>query len=405
MDSLREITGQLDRYADQLRGSNPQLYRDLALYLQTLRDGLLNSVQQACFHLATRYYPDRYCALTQEQRKELRRRLADRVRRASSLLTVEQLVLLAGQLALDQEQQHLSRRREWLAQLQKSREDAGHAEGVEGADAPLVMPLDPAQADAEPLDRGVPSGSVHLDGTLPPGLARLFEPVGEFESDPEPGEAEGDPPLADAWIHAVQLRSGPVMSDGAAAGEDTGELPDSLLEQEQEQEQESAGTSPVPAPWHEPTLPLDPVALLRWLDGFDAALSRRLRHLSHALNVELLHGGLTSILLPPALLEAAVLGQLEPQPAPANLLRLHIPVVMPGSGAALESVVVLLRPADLELEAPRLRTCRSRWQRHREETRRMAEHYRRLKRRLQTLEAERLWHQDTPSPSQTPERS
>jgi hypothetical protein len=163
---------------------------------------------------------------------------------------------------------------------------------------------------------------------------------------------------------------------------------------------ETAPAGSLPSPWDSAGLPRDPVALLLWLDGFEQALARRLRNLSHAVNVELLRAGLCPSLLPLSLLQAALQGQLEPLPAPANLLRLQVPLA-PEAGGQLESVAVLLRLADLELEQPRLRTCRSRWQQHRQEVRRMAEQHRRLQRRLQTLEAERLWHQDIPSPPQS----
>jgi hypothetical protein len=391
VDSLREVVGQLDRFGDQLRAGNPQLYRDLALYLQTLRAGLLNSVQQACFHLATRYYPERFCNLSSDQRQALRLQLVELVRRASSLLTVEQVAQLAGKLALEQEQQHRSRQREWLAQLRKSRDEAAAAELDD--QEPSSVP----QNGDEPEDLDVPYGSVQLDGALPPGLAALFQSLDQPEREPRSGNPDTRQQLA---VALFQSRS-PSSQDppaGPAPQQDTGELEAELPPPQ------SGETGAVPPPWHEPCLPQDPLALLRWLDGFDAALSRRLRNLSHALNVELLRCGLTASLLPLNLLEAAVQGQLDPQPAPANLLRLQLPLG-PASADPLESVVVLLRPADLELEAPRLRTCRSRWQRHREETRRMAEQYRRLKRRLQTLEAERLWHQDTPNPSPTPDQT
>jgi hypothetical protein len=141
-----------------------------------------------------------------------------------------------------------------------------------------------------------------------------------------------------------------------------------------------------------------------YASGFERALVRRLRNLSHALNVELLRSGLSRSLLPPSLLQAALQGQLEPQPAPANLLRLQVPLA-PDSGGDFDSVALLLRLSDLELDQPRLRSCRSRWQRHRQEIRRMAERTRRLRRQLQRLEAERLWHQDNPSPLPPPDPS
>jgi hypothetical protein len=171
---------------------------------------------------------------------------------------------------------------------------------------------------------------------------------------------------------------------------------------------ESLLESPAPgrlvAPWDSPSLPTDPQALQVWLEGFERALVRRLRNLSHALNVELLRSGLSRSLLPPSLLQAALQGQLEPQPAPANLLRLQVPLA-PDSGGDFDSVALLLRLSDLELDQPRLRSCRSRWQRHRQEIRRMAERTRRLRRQLQRLEAERLWHQDNPSPQPPPDPS
>jgi len=366
--SLQDVRQQLDRFGEQLQGTNPDLYRDLALYLQVLRDGLLNSVQQACFHLATRFYPDRYCGLEAEQRQSLHAELQELVRRASSLLTVEQVAQLAGQGARERQLRRRQRQQEWLAQLRKVSEEE----------------------DGSPPSE--PDGSIHLQGGLPISLPHWpvmpslhLESAGEGHADGEPGP----------------IRESPFSGD-APIGADPAETPqaDSLLDENGDSLLdaffEEAPGSTLPPPWNEAGLPRDPVGLLVWLDGFEQALARRLRNLSHATNVELLRAGLCPSLLPLSLLQAALEGQLEPLPAPANLLRLQVPLA-PEAGGQLESVAVLLRLADLELEQPRLRTCRSRWQRHRQEVRRMAEQHRRLQRRLQMLEAERLWHQDIPS--------
>jgi hypothetical protein len=50
---LEEAQRQLQLLLQQQEELAPGLYRDLALYLQVLREGLLPAVQQACFHLAT----------------------------------------------------------------------------------------------------------------------------------------------------------------------------------------------------------------------------------------------------------------------------------------------------------------------------------------------------------------
>lgn len=153
----------------------------------------------------------------------------------------------------------------------------------------------------------------------------------------------------------------------------------------------------------ESLLPQDPVQLLEWLDAIERALARRLRNLSHAINVELLRSGISTSLLPASLLEAVVRGQMDTQAAPANLVRLQLPFGLKPGGPPLQSQAVLLRVADLEMEEARLRTCRRRLQQHRQELRRMAQQYRRLQRRLQAREAERLWLQDIRRSRATPD--
>ena len=107
-------------------------------------------------------------------------------------------------------------------------------------------------------------------------------------------------------------------------------------------------------------LPSMPVELVNWLDGQEAALSRRIRNLSHALNVELLRAGLVSSLLPTTLLDAAIAGQLQALPSPSNLLRLKLPSPIPSQDQPLEILSVLLRPADLEYDNGSLRHSRYR---------------------------------------------
>lgn len=212
------------------------------------------------------------------------------------------------------------------------------------------------------------------------------EPEGSVQLDLHLPVDPGWPALASLWA------ADPIeTSDGLPPPDH----PDALVEELGLDGEPTAPPPETPPPWDSPVLPAEPQALLIWFDGYERALVRRLRNLSHALNLELLRSGLGRSLLPLSLLEAALRGQIEPMQAPANLLRVQLPVSHP-SGSQLESVAVLVRPADLELEHPRLRSCRARLQRHRQEIRRMADQHRRLQRRLQALEAERLWHQDHP---------
>lgn len=375
-DSLRDVHQQLHGLRQQCAAGNPELYRDLALYLQVLRDGLLNTVQQACFYLATDVHPDRYQAMEDHARQQLHRRLRALVRRACSLLTVEQLADLAAQQAREQRAERRHRRQQWLEGLSTDSQvsTAGASEPPGSVALGLQPPIELVAGDS-------------------PLMARLMDGGGRTSAD----HAPSDQPTADQQDPQQPERD---PNDEHPAPGDS--LPATVLEAFQVvmerlgQEPDSSGDAGdadqvgAPPPWNQGQLPREPGALLVWLDGFEEALGRRLRNLSHAINVELLRSGLSRSLLPLSLLEAATQGRLELQQAPPNLIR--VPV------AGIEPVAVLLRPTDLEQVLPALRTCRSRWRQQRQEVRRMAELSRRLQRRVQVLEAEQLWLQDIAAP-------
>jgi hypothetical protein len=330
----------LDLIEQRMRSSNPLLYRHLALYLQVLREVLPTRVQQACFHLATQVHPQRYLLLPLDRRQRLHDRLGLLVQRCLSLLTVEQLAVLAALLA-----------RERL--VERERLLAGAAALASG-----TTPPPPQEAPAD-----LPPGSVQLDVQPPLSMpwTRMAPP-----SQPDP----------DTTSEAAEVTP--------ATADDSAEDPDVDPGEDQ----------PPFSLWLQGDLPKEPVLLLQWLLGVEQALAQRLRNLSHALNVELLRGGLSDGLPPLGLLDAALAGQLEALSAPPNLLRWRMPFAAAGAPASFETVAILLRLSDLELEEPRLRTCRRRLRQHSQELRTMAREYRLLQRRHQAREAERLWLQD-----------
>ena len=74
--SLGAIQARLDQQV-------PQLYRDLALYLQVLREVLPASLDQACSHMATQVHPRRYNRLHPSAREHLHSRLKSLVGRCT----------------------------------------------------------------------------------------------------------------------------------------------------------------------------------------------------------------------------------------------------------------------------------------------------------------------------------
>lgn len=378
---LEAAARQLKELESQLLASNPKLENHLALYLQVLRDGLLAAVQQACFHLATQVYPDRYGGLEPSSRQLLHRRLVQLVERTNGLLSLERVVGHAAQIARQQQRERRSQRRRVLDSIAEF-----GAEQEEGPDQ------GPEEGRNKGPEQG-PEGSVHLGMALPIS-SDFLTPRGERPQPAGPAESDGE---------------GEGGGEGDIDGESDGEGgQDSMLAVLAEAFQDWQGKVPpsAPSPWDGEGLPTTPDQLLAWIGGFELALSRRLRNLSHALNGELLRLGISRTVVPLNLLDAALAGELELVEAPANLLRLPLPLGMEPDLGRIEAMAVLLRPADLELELAKLRTCRTRIQQHVQEVRRMAQHYRRTQRRVQALEAEQLWLQDInpapPAPSLLP---
>ncbi len=484
-DPLRSpLPGDPEAVHRWLEESNPELYRQLALYLQVLRQVLAPSVDQACFHLATQLHPSRYAALPLQRRQKLHRRLSELVHRCASLLTVEQLATLAAQIANERQRQRRERQRTLLQRLtgettageQPGSLDPGTTieatdpEGLNlgpgplppgsvqlGLDLPLRADLlgwaqvaanpfledssgaerfdpdgqDPSDSDLEgPFDDELAAelasgllGDLDLDLILDPGDPLQPSDQGAHFNEAEPSFfAEPDEDSQPSSPHRAEDQPDPAAGS-PGFGSDEAMVPWSFLNAagpvggvdrggpalEAPQDNAGASLGADPYPWGHSTpeeglLPRNPLALQAWLEGYDRALARRLRNLSHALNVELLRSGLISALLPTSLLDAVLDGRIDPQGAPPNLLQLQLPMPMPMPGleSPLQATVLLLRCGDLELEQPRLRTVRRELQRRRQEGRRMAQHYRRLQRRLQGREAEALWLQDIRTRQQGP---
>ena len=378
---LDEAQRQCDLLLAQQEQLTPELYRDLALYLQVLREGLLHAVQQACFHLATQVAPERYSQLPSARRLAFQRRLEALVLRCNALLTVEQLMGLAAQQQRRDHRRHRLSQQQLLQRLLQEGEAQADPPGQQSVHLSLDLPL-----AADLFDQGVP------------GLPALRPPASATPASPTPSEPPAPAEAADGE-GSGSLRL--MQSLFQMASE---ELQDPAPDTEAEEPSAAmaAGLDPrVTAT----TVPRDPLLQLRWWTHLDRALRRRLRNLSHAVNVELLRVGLAQGLLPMGLLDAVLDGQLEALPAPANLLRLPLPVP---EGHALEAsmptqvLALLLRQGDLEFEQPRLRSCRKRLEQRRRTLRTMAKRYGGWQRRLRALQAEQQWFQDTAPPQNPP---
>lgn len=328
----------------------PELYRDLALYLQVLREVLPVCLDQACSHMATQVNPRRYNRLPPEVRQQLHHRLKQLLANCCSLLTVEQLLSLACQMARERRRLAVREEARLLQSLEEGMKPSPAEEG-------LQISFPPGEEQ--------PAGSIQLHLT-PPLSSEPFAFAGQGPEDPEDASIEGE--------GLAPFPQGPFGSEALPSQEESPPSPD--------------------LPWSGGRLPRDPALLVLCLDGWNVALARQLRNLSHGVNLELMRAGLMAGVVPVPLLDAVLTGQVELQAAPPNVLR--VPLGPPeAQGGPHPPLGVLLRTVDLEMERPRLRTCRRRLLHHRQEILKMAETSRRLQRRHQAHHAERLWRHDS----------
>ena len=141
-------------------------------------------------------------------------------------------------------------------------------------------------------------------------------------------------------------------------------------------------------------LPDNPQELYRWMHQLDIAIARRLRDLSHSINKELLKVGFIDTLIPLNLLEAVLLGQLQTEASPSNILRLRIPVQSNSYSQDVDMECILVRLSELEFDNPQLRKCKVHLQKQSNLLLKMIKQQRHWQKRSLVQEVQQNWWQD-----------
>jgi hypothetical protein len=315
------------------------------------------------------------------------------VKRSCSLLTVEQVMGLAAQQARKQQRRQLQEQQKILQSMLEGQEEAPPSP------APAERPDEAPLPQSINLSLDLPLGADLFDRGVP-GLPALNQRPRVAEEDEVPS-AEPAPPEGDLAL-LQSLFS--MASETLSARSSESETPEVEESGDEVGDSEGLPFESFDSDVVSSHLPRDPLLQVRWWAHFDRALRRRLRNLSHAINVEMMRVGLAQGLLPLNLLDAVLDGQVEALPAPANVLRMALPLTLNPAAPSLaptEVLTLLLRGPDLEFEQPRLRTCRQRLEQRRRTLRTMAKRYRTWQRRVSALEAEQQWFQDS-APTQNP---
>lgn len=354
---------QLMQLQELCRQRSRVLYRDQAQYLQILRDELLDRTLQALFALVTKVEPSRFSALSPDERQQFQAGVATLTQRCSVLLTVEQLMVLAQQLRDESVRQDERSRREMVKVLGRQLQQS-------------------SQPDPEP--QRDPKGSVQLSMNPPLQQPELFgfqRPSTDKDVEPEPDlEPDADADPVDERVDDLDvLQSLFELAGEALQSQAVDEPGDAVL---------SAGSIDMT---QESFLPAMPDALLSWMQSMDLALARRLRNLSHAINVEMLRAGLANALLPITLLEAVLRGQVETQSSASNVLRLRLPMPIGDVEQGMDVLCLLLRCSEFEFDSPRLRRVRHRLHEHQRALLKMVQQQRHWQRRVLDREALNHW--------------
>ena len=374
---------QLARLGRLCRLRSIAVYREQALYLQVLRDELGPAVRQALFSLMSETDPLRFNRLTEGQRTRFHAAIDNLINRCSVLLTVEQQMHLADQIQQEQLRHQARASRQMLQGLQQAAQQQQSEPSSQLSDLPpgasggsvelsMAPPLDQPQRfgiQAPPESRSRPHASP----------APVPQPESQPSHDAVDGAIQGD---LDVLRSLFEL-AGEALEQPAGAGSLVGRSSAANADDGQDN-----------------LLPTMPVALLQWMEAMDLALSRRLRNLSHAVNVQLLRSGLAQALLPVNLLETVLIGQMETQASPSNLLRLQLPLAMGDLGPGMDVLCVLVRSSELEFDSYRLRRCRRRLRDQHQELLKMVRQQRHWERRCLDREARTPWQ--TPPDPKTP---
>ncbi|WP_236619767.1 hypothetical protein [Candidatus Synechococcus spongiarum] len=142
------------------------------------------------------------------------------------------------------------------------------------------------------------------------------------------------------------------------------------------------------------TPPRDPQGLEDWCLWLNRAMVRHLRTLSHQLDVELLNHRLIQAVLPVRLLDAVLAGDVEAMQAPANLLKMSVPMGNEENAPQVVTCVLLLRLQDMEFAHLPLRRSRQRLQQHQKNLHNLVTQSRQWRRRLVTEQAMADWNND-----------
>ncbi len=144
------------------------------------------------------------------------------------------------------------------------------------------------------------------------------------------------------------------------------------------------------------SFPQTPEELSKWSLSIETALVRRLRNLSHLINVELMQMGILNTFVPTNLLDSVIAGQIASANAPSNIIRLRLPLSATYNNE-IDVLCILIRTSELEFDHLRLRQCRNQLTQQRNSLLKMIRQQHYWQSRLLANEVREKWWKTTPT--------
>ncbi len=349
---------QLELLNLQCKNISPKIYRAYALYLQVLRSTITEAVHNSIIfliseqgHSALSFIPDKTSCEFQENIDKL-------ISTCSSLLTVEHLIELAAQIDKDNRIKIEATKTQILSALNNDKSSSvgpfNKHSLEESVNISYAPPIDnPSQINSwfqynQSEDDELMSEDLYESNSskqLPNDFSELssHEDI-DLELPHGNKKNNGKDLLGSIFAMASQVFDSKLSSESQSLEKDSKPLAD---------------LEPLSNTIQKGLIPEDPSILSEWISTLEEALARRLRNLSHAINVELLRVGIVNSIVPLSLLDAVLEGQMNTQYSNSNILKLNVASTSPSYAEPIEISCLLIRLSELEFDDLRLRHCRS----------------------------------------------
>ncbi len=381
------------------------IYADQEIYLDELRKCLQYSVKHAVFQIITDGNQNRLNKISLTSRENFQKKIDTLVSNCSSFLTIEHLMDLALQMEKEREIKKEQSKKELLSEVESMHPPTIEPEG--SISLALKNPLEGNYYFGEimnTLENDTFSGErdIHTDYEY----SNIDNSLSEDQAHRKINDHKNvdDPNLSGSLVEGDSIKeqerfqgfdflksliniAGTKISFSSSINQHQNSKPVNMPVQIDLMNEDK-----------QTLLPEDPIEIARWFESLDHALTRRLRNLSHSINVELLRVGIVNTLLPVPLLDAAIQGQLDFQHSSSNVLKFSVPVQYPiHDQEGVDFLCILLRSSEIEFDLPRLRKCRAKLNQHYKNLLIMSKQQRHWENRLLSQEAYQQWWGNSPT--------